>query len=377
MIRLNLIEVADRNVGSTTVSPSLVYAPKKSSNNKVVAIVAAVVVALIVVIGSMNVFGLPEFLDGVVPQVVLDVFGIESPSMKRNAENRRTLGGGTLEERRAAEAAKLRERTDVSVKSLVSEIQPDLKGKKRTNYVEFLPQERINYQKVAVGRFFAFIQTATPDDIGFTDLVFEAPNYYYVRGLSANPLSQKAFLERLRNVSKDFRSPPLPENAPATDITAFGTLNLESALEEAAKVAAAKPAPAKPAAKTAAKADSATDSTAAKDSTKAEAPKPAKPAKFRAFIPNADVAAEIANFKALDGSGDLKIGGLANPKVRDFGVYKCMTYTAKFVSDFGTTQAFIAAWKDSVSPFGIRKAVLERSGKDVSVTLTLDLYVVQ
>lgn len=374
MIRLNLIEVADRNVGSTTVSPSLVYAPKKSSGNKAVKAVAAVVVALIVVIGSMNIFGLPEFLDGVVPQVVLDVFGIESPSMKRNAENRRTLGGGTIAERRAAEAAKLRERTDVSVKSLVSEIQPDLK-KKRTNYSEFLPQERINYQKVAVGRFFAFIQTATPDDIGFTDLVFEAPNYYYVRGLSANPLSQKAFLERLRNVSKDFRSPPLPENAPATDITAFGTLNLESALEEAAKAAATKPA-AKPAAK-AAKADSAKDSTA-KDSAKAEAPKaPAKPAKFRAFIPSADVAAEVANFKALDDSGKLKISGLANPRVRDFGVYKCMTYTAKFVSDFGVAQAFIAAWKDSVSPFGIRSAVLERSGKDVSVTLTLDLYVVQ
>lgn len=375
MIRLNLIEVADRSTVTTTVSPSLVYAPKKSSSNKAVALIAAVVVVVIVVIGSMNVFGLPAFLDGVVPQAVLDVFGIESPSMKRNAENRRTLGGGTIEERRAAEAAKLRERTDVSVKSLVSEIQPDLK-KKHADYAEFLPQERINYQKVSLGRFFAFIQTATPDDIGFTDLVFEAPNYYYVRGLSVNPVSQKTFLERLRNVSKDFRSPPLPENAPATDITAFGTLNVENALEEAAKAEAAK-VTSKPAAKPAAKTDSAADSTAAKDSTKAEVPKaPAKPAKFRAFIPNAEVAAELANFRALDGSGKLKIGGLSNPRVRDYGVYKCMTYTAKFVSDFGTAQAFIAAWKDSVSPFGIRKAVLERSGKDVSVTLTLDLHVV-
>ena len=88
-----------------------------------------------------------------------------------------------LEAQAAAAEAMRREREAVTVKQVVGEINPQvLFNNKRTDYNSFLPLEKISFQKASVGQFFTFLNTATPDDVGFSDCVFQAPNFYYVRG---------------------------------------------------------------------------------------------------------------------------------------------------------------------------------------------------
>lgn len=339
MIHLNLIEAAERSASSAVVQPIHVSAQnvqESKAKKKWLTIVVAAATIIVVGISGMMVFGLPKPLEGIVPVALLDALGIEhstpdfSPASGSPA-SRLTTAGGSIAEQRAAEEAAIRARANVSVPVLVSEVQPSMfKQEKRASYKDYLPLEKQQYQKAAFGQFLAFIQTATPENIGFSNLVYEAPNFYYVRGVADAPLAQRSFLERLKSVSVDFRTPPIPENAPATDITAFGSIKLEN-------VNVSVP--------------------------------------VNSFIEADSVQAELNKLKALDASGKLKVSGLAKPKTEDFGTYKHLTYNMKAVGDFAQMNAFTQAWKASPLRIGVRRAVLERQGKDISSTFVLDVFV--
>ncbi|MEE1067688.1 MAG: hypothetical protein UH678_04255 [Fibrobacteraceae bacterium] len=334
MIHLNLIEAAERTVSSAVVQPLHVSAPNKQEGQqkkKWMTVVVAAATLVVVSFSAMVVFGVPKPLQSVMPVAMLEFLGVEPESdIAIDSASRITKAGGSIAAQRAQEEAAARARANVSVSSLVSEVQPTMFEKqKRKDYQEYLPLEKQQYQKAAYGQFMAFIQTATPEDIGFTDLVFEAPNFYYVRGVADAPLAQRSFLERLRTVSVDFRTPPIPENAPATDITAFGSIKLEN-------VNVSVP--------------------------------------VNSFIASDSVDSELRQLKTLDASGKMKISGLAKPKTEDFGTYKHLIYNMKAVGDFSQVHAFVQAWKGSPLRVGIRRAVLERQGKDISATFVLDVF---
>ena len=337
MIRLNLIEAADGLDSSAVVQPINVASQKTQEGGKkknLLTIVVAAATVIVVGLSSMVVFGVPKALEAFIPTIVLDVLGIEHSAdtlVVDMAAVTKTGSAGSMAEQRGAGDAKTQASAKTSVASFVAEVQPTIFEKaKRTSYKDYLPLEKIQYQKASLGQFISFIQTATPDDIGFSNLVFEAPNFYYVRGVADAPLVQRSFLERLKSVSVDYRTPPIPENAPATDITAFGSIKLEH-------VNVSMP--------------------------------------VNEFLAADSVDAELANFIALAAAGTMKISGLAKPETENFGTYKRLTYTVKAVSDFAQVHAFILGWKESPLRLGVRRAVLERRGKDIAVTFILDAFV--
>jgi len=192
-----------------------------------------------------------------------------------------------------------------------------LYNNKRTTYETYLPLEKISFQRAAFAQFLTFLSTATPDDVGFSDCAFQAPNYYYVRGVAAKPVSQRSFLERIKAVSSDFRTPALPENAPATDITAFGLFNVTNANVNA----------------------------------------------VTKFVPVAELPEEVKAVKALATANKVSLSGFEKPTVEDFGVYKRYSYQVNTNADFPELQAFIAALAGSPMRMGVQKADMKLSKK--------------
>ena len=337
MIHLNLIEAADRLDAVETVAPvhvTSVAELQKKSRKKALTVAVAALFAVVAFSCFLSVAGVPAPLQGLLPAQYLELIGADDPSRSALAmgAGQRTSAGGSLEAQAAAAEAIKREREAVTVKQVVGEINPQvLFNNKRTEYTSFLPLEKVSYQKAAVGQFIAFLNTATPDDVGFSDCIFQAPNYYYVRGVAATPTSQKTFLERIKTVSGDFRTPPLPENAPATDITAFGKFNVNG-VDLAA---------------------------------------------VHGFVSSSEVATEVKNLKALASANKVQLNGLDKPVVEEFGVYKRYTYKVTSPADFSDLQAFIAAFAGSPARMGVQSMELKQAKRDLVSAIRFEMFVIK
>ena len=337
MIHLNLIDAAERLVEVETVAPVNVTSVKdlqKKSRKKVLTVLVAAVFILVAFSCFLSVAGVPKQLQGLLPPAYLDLIGAEDPTRSALAigAGQRTSAGGSLEAEAAAAAAMIRQRENVTVKQVVGEINPQaLFNNKRTDYNSYLPLEKISYQKASFGQFLAFLNTATPDDVGFSDCIYQAPNYFYVRGVAGNPNSQKAFLDRMRAVSSDFRTPPLPENAPATDITAFGMYNVNNV----------------------------------------------NLAAVSSFVPTSEVNNEIKSMKALAATQKVQFSGLDKPAIEEFGVYKRYTLKATTTADFAELNGFVTAFVNSPSRIGIRNVEMKLAKKDMFTTILFEMFVIK
>jgi hypothetical protein len=337
MIHLNLIDAAERLVESETVAPVHVTNVKDLQNKSRKKVLTVLVAALFVFAAFscfLSVAGVPKQLHGLLPTPYLDLIGAEDPTRSALAIGigQKTSAGGSLEAEAAAASAMIRKRENVTVKQVVGEINPQaLFNNKRNDYNSYLPLEKLSFQKASVGQFFAFLNTATPDDVGFSDCIYQAPNYFYVRGVAGNPNSQKAFLDRIRAVSSDFRTPPLPENAPATDITAFGMYNVTNVNLTAVS----------------------------------------------SFVPASEVNSEVKSMKALAATQKVQLSGLEKPVVEEFGVYKRYTLKATSTADFAELNAFITAFVNSPSRIGIRNIEMKLAKKDMFTTILFEMFVIK
>ena len=335
MIRLNLMEAAERVSDIDVVKPMRVTdvsAQVKTTKKKTL----LVAVIILFVFGMFSCFislaGVPQPLQGILPGPYLALIGAEDPSRSALtlSNGQQTSAGGSLAAQAAAAEEALKRRNALSVNQVVGEVKPQvLFNNKRDDYNSFLPMEKISFQRAAINQFFTFLTTATPDDVGFSDCVFQSPNYYYVRGVSVKPTSQRSFLERLKSISGDFRTPPLPENAPATDITAFGLFNVNNVNKAA----------------------------------------------VTSFVNIKDVAEEIKAFKAIAAASKVNLSGFDKPAVEEFGVYKRFTYQVSTTADFPELQSMMSALDASPVRIGITKAELKFSKRQIASAFTLVMFV--
>lgn len=335
MIHLNLIDVAERSVNVDSVAPVNVTnfsGAVSSSKKKTLAIFLGLVFIVVGFCSYLSILGVPQPLQGMLPSQFLDLIGAEDPSRAALAlgNGRMTTAGGSLAAQREALANEIKRRSAMPVKEIVAEVNHKaLFSSKRVDFDSFLPLEKLSFMRSATNQFFAFLTTATPDDVGFTDCVFQAPNFFYVRGVAAKPTSQRSFLDRVKSVSDDFRTPPLPENAPATDITAFGKFRIE------------------------------------------------KPdlSSISSFVPASEMSSEMKALKVFVSGKKIPMKGFEKPIVDDFGVYKRYTYKTSAKVDFDLLQAFITGLAESPIRIGIRSVELKFLKKDMMATVLFEMLV--
>lgn len=324
MIRLNLIDAAERVSTMDTVRPvhTSDVAGKIKKSGRLSNIIIAAAVVVLGFSGYLSLCGVPGPLQGVLPEAYLDLLGAEDPTLTATRTSTASVNAA------AAARARLKARDAMSMKQIVDEVKPQALYAKRGSYDAYLPMEKVSYQKSALNQFFQFLTTATPDDVGFSDCIFQAPNYFYIRGVAAKPTSQRSLLERIKAVSTNFKTPAIPENAPATDITAFGLFNVNNP----------------------------------------------NMASVTTFVPAAEVANEVKALKELAKANKVSLKGLDKPAVENFGVYKRYTYQVSTVVEFPDMQNFVAALANSPVRFGIEKTTMKLAKRDVGATLSFVLY---
>lgn len=335
MIRLNLIEAAERISTVDTVTPvhvTDVSAHEKTSKKKTLVGLLAALFVVVAFSCFLSVFGVPQPLQGVFPGPYLDLIGAEDPSRSALtlSSGQQTSAGGSLQAQVAAANEAIKHREALTINQVVGEINPNvLFNNKREDYASLLPMEQISFQRTAVSQFFTFLSTATPDDVGFSDCSFQSPNYFYIRGVAIKATSQRSFLDRVKSVSSDFRTPPLPENAPATDITAFGKFNVNNVNKNA----------------------------------------------VTKFVPMSAVADEVKALKDLAAASKVQLAGLDKPTVEEFGVYKRFTYQVRTTSEFPELQSLMSALNESAVRMGVTKVDMSLAKKSLAAVFTFVMFV--
>ena len=326
MIRMNLIAVAERNSTVGNLSQhwhvTSVADVERRHKTKYLAVVLSVLLVFVVFSCYLSVSGVPAALDGVLPDSYLTLIGAKSSS-SGTAPAGSTKPAAEQQDYANAYAA-------MSAKDIVRDINPNvLVNNKRTTYNSYLPLEKLSFQKSSLAQFMSFLNTAVPDDIGFSQCVYQAPNYYYLRGVAVKASSQHALMDRLKAVSKSFQSPIASEAA--TEVAAFGQFTV---------------------------------------------PQPRLDA-VRGFVPSAEIAAEVKAIKSLAASNKVQLKGLEKPVVEDFGVYKRYAYNVTTTADFADLLAFFNAFANSPIRMGVPKADLKFAKKSLLSSLRFEMFVLR
>jgi hypothetical protein len=329
MIHMNLIAVAEKNSSIGSVSQHLhvtnVADVERQYKRKYLTVAAIVVAAVLGLSGYLSMNGVPAALEGVFPDSYLNLIGAKSASTSKTAS-----AGATAEEIAKQKEALAKARAAMPVKDIVGEIQPQaLFNNKRTGYGSYLPLEKLSFQKTSLPQFLSFLNTAVPDDIGFSECVFQAPNYYYLRGVAMKASSQHTLMDRLKAVSKQFQSPIASEAA--TEVAAFGQFNVPQVRLDA----------------------------------------------VRGFVPTAEIGAEVKAFKSLATTNKVQLKGLEKPVVEDFGVFKRYAYNVSSTADFADLLNFLNTFANSPIRMGIPKAELKFAKKFLITNMRVEMFVLR
>ena len=326
MIHMNLIAVAEKSTAGN-VSQHLhvtnVADVERQHKKKYLTAALAALVAFVAFSGFLSFKGVPEVLDGVLPDSYLNLIGAKKSAATASA-------GPTAAEIAEQENAIAKARAAMPVNAIVGEINPQaLFNNKRTDYNSYLPLEKLSFQKTSLAQFLSFLNTAVPDDIGFSECVYQAPNYYYLRGVAIKASSQHTLIDRLKAVSKSFQSPIASEAA--TEVAAFGQFSVPQVRLDA----------------------------------------------VRSFVPAAEVAAEIKAFKALASSNKVTLKGLEKPIVEDFGVYKRYAYNVTSTADFADLLNFFNVFAESPLRIGVPKTDIKFAKKNPQTAMRVEMFVLR
>ena len=326
MIHMNLIAVAEKSTAGN-VSQHLhvtnVADVERQHKKKYLTAALAAVVAFVAFSGFLSFKGVPEVLDGVLPDSYLNLIGAKKSATTAPA-------GPTAAEIAEQENAIAKARAAMPVNAIVGEINPQaLFNNKRTEYNSYLPLEKLSFQKTSLAQFLSFLNTAVPDDIGFTQCVYQAPNYYYLRGVAIKASSQHTLMDRLKAVSKSFQSPIASEAA--TEVAAFGQFSV---------------------------------------------PQPRLDA-VQSFVPASEINSEIKAFKALASSNKVALKGLEKPIVEDFGVYKRYAYNVTSTADFADLLNFFNVFAESPLRIGVPKTDIKFAKKNPQTAMRIEMFVLR
>jgi hypothetical protein len=148
----------------------------------------------------MEIFGIPVFLRGVIPQSIVSLLGLGSEETTVT-QKLREAGAPKL----TAHGTRSDDPTipiNGSVEEVVKTMRPDIyfKDKVPKEYVDHSLSNRIPYQNRAFHYMLSTFYKATPDDegIGYLDLAYQAPNFYFARVIAIDARTRNFYREQLR-----------------------------------------------------------------------------------------------------------------------------------------------------------------------------------
>ncbi|HSQ41314.1 MAG TPA: hypothetical protein VLM37_03430 [Fibrobacteraceae bacterium] len=302
MIQVNMLQEAGTFL-SHQMRPE--GAGRKPSGKRTV-LTAFLLVVLLLTVGFAYILysGVPKELLPYVPEPVLAWLDLEAPVLSSSLAPLKPASSGPA----VAATQQPAVPGNNSVEDVVKTMRPDMfYARERKEYRQLLPSERILFQKMAVSVALTTFRTIVPSALGFSDLVFKIPDYYFVRGLASDSASIKTFLDSLQKRSAEFVQKPLSGEQKTLEFTAYGRLQLPAGVS----------------------------------------------GEKLAMLPASQITKELKGLLDLAQAQKVRFSGLNSPQITDKGFYRRVVYHAQTHADFPSLQQFAEAFRASHLRIGV------------------------
>lgn len=341
MIRLNLMEAAELALNpkvakagkaakaakpqtiKAQVAPTRVPVPGAQRRNAIFTFLYLVFFLIAGSVAWLLFVGVPAPLQGVIPAQALSVLGIENtvpdsvgdpapvvPSVDSAPVAKVPVPPAEPPQvvAQSAPLARPAVPSNGAVEDIVHTLRPELFIKPtRTEYRELLPIEKVLFQKHAFYHMLGTVYAITPEGVGYLDLAYKAPDYYYVRGMATDPKVQENYLGKLKSASKSFKVVPATTGTPSPEFTAYGTIDFAA---PSGKVA-------------------------------------------ENMVANVDLDKTVLGLRDIALGAQVKLTGLDNPLVTSFGTYQRTVLRTSTRADFPSLLRFAEALRNSTLRVGV------------------------
>jgi hypothetical protein len=286
---------------------------------------------LVAAVAYLSFFGEPVFLRGKIPKEIMDFLGLTEETaatqVLREAGAPKLTVYGTKSNDPSIPM-------NGSVEEIVKTMRPDIyfKNKDTLTYKEQALNNRAPYQKQAFHIMLSTFYKATPDGVGFLDLAYQAPNFYFVRAVAQDSRTKNAFMDQLRSKVLDFKeTPETTVKDGSVEFSIHGSFQQPKSLE------------------------------------------------FRniPLVEPSRIKSEIFTLRTLASANQVRLNGLEKPIEDNLGVYKRVVLRTTTEADYPSLLNFADALQRSDIAFGIQKFTSKPAGPEkMQSALEFVLYAV-
>lgn len=277
-------------------------------------------ILLVGMVVYLEVFGIPVFLRGIIPQEVVDFLGLseESAATKvlREAGAPKLTAHGTRSNDPSIPI-------NGSVEEVVKTMRPDIffKNKVLVDYKDQALSNRIPYQNRAFHYMLSTFYKATPDGdgIGYLDLAYQAPNFYFARVIAVDARTRNFYREQLRSKVVDFyETDSVTAKDGSIEFCVHGGFN--------------KP--------------------------------DFKELKATQLVPLSRIKSEVMALRSLSVATQIRLTGLEKPVEEDFGTYRRVTIKTTTEADYPSLLNFADTLQKADISFGVQQFVSRPTGTE-------------
>ena len=273
-----------------------------------------------------NYFGVPKVLLKIMPQKVAVFLGLEEEEPEAVLHAPREVSVPKL----IARGFKVEEPAvpvNASVEDMVNTLRPDVyfkdKGKVTSEpNPKIYPKElhlALNSRICLKHAFHIMLNTfyeVTPDGMGYLDLVYQAPNYYFARAITVNANVRTSFMNKLKSKGAYLS---------VIDSVTYRNGDVEFALQGNIKLPHEEQLE---------------------------------------LVPLSKVNSEILALRSLAAVNNVRLAGLENPIEENYGLYRIVVLKTVTEADYPSLLTFADALQKSDIPLGVQKFVSRPLGSD-------------
>ena len=271
-------------------------------------------------------FGIPKALLGVIPEKVAVFLGLieEEPEVVLQAPRETPLP------KLIARGFKVEEPAvpvNASVEDMINTLRPDIYFKDKGKLIlkakpnpwpkelQLALDSRVSLKHAFHTMLNTFYE-ATPDGMGYLDLVYQAPNYYFARVISIDANTRSSFTNNLKSRGA---------NLSVIDSVAYRNGNVEFTLQGSIKLPSDQQLN---------------------------------------LVPPSKVNSEILALRSLAAINNVRLAGLENPIEENFGLYRIVVLKTVTEADYTSLLDFAEALQKSDISLGVQKFVSRPFGSD-------------
>jgi len=262
-------------------------------------------------------FGIPKFIRDKLPEKVIALLGLTEPEPEVVMQAPRRIPVPKLIARGFSVIEPVVP-VNASVEEMVITLRPDVYFKNRNKLMS--REETFHYSKelhqaldsrVCLKDAFPVVLNtfydATPDGMGYLDLVYQAPNYYFARVVTIDANTRTSFINNLKAKGANLR---------VIDTVSYRNGNVEFSLQGSIKLPSQQQLN---------------------------------------VVPHSKMNSEILALRSLAIVNSVRLEGLENPIEEDFGLYRIVVLKTFTESDYPSLLNFADALQKSNISIGIQK----------------------